>query len=182
MRKWRNIARVSATKNLSGELSVRFDASSPLLCLDSRVDIYLVPPRQDCPRCVHLSNINQTAEGKAEVCFSEINTIEVAHQLVGCNLLISSDDAKNQSRDLQEQFSDKMLIGWTLKDVNSDFVGTIVDTRDSFEQILLYVEDNNCFGDPFKQYLAPFAQDLLVELDLDKEVIVLDLPNGIFDL
>jgi ribosomal 30S subunit maturation factor RimM len=44
------------------------------------------------------------------------------------------------------------------------------------ENAIFIVEDND------KEFMLPATDDLILEFDLDKEVIVMELPEGILDL
>jgi len=55
-------------------------------------------------------------------------------------------------------------------------VGTIVQVDEQTENAIFIVED----GD--RELLLPASDDLIVEFDLDKKVMVMELPQGILDL
>jgi 16S rRNA processing protein RimM len=68
------------------------------------------------------------------------------------------------------------FIGFELRDSDGTRVGQISQVDEQTDNAIFMVED----GDT--EFLVPATDDLIVEFDLDKKVMVMNLPQGILDL
>ena len=68
------------------------------------------------------------------------------------------------------------FIGFELRDSDGTRVGQIVDVDEMTENAIFIVEDG------IAELMVPATDELIVEFDLDKKVMVMDLPQGILDL
>ena len=72
---------------------------------------------------------------------------------------------------------DENLIGYTVFDTNNEAIGVISDIDDSTENILFTVEDKD--GEII---YIPASEDFIKIIDDEKEIIIMDLPQGLIDL
>lgn len=66
--------------------------------------------------------------------------------------------------------------GFTLLNADGTVVGEIIDVDEQTENAIFIVERE---GD---EIMVPAADELIVEFDLDKSTMVMDLPQGLLDL
>ena len=68
------------------------------------------------------------------------------------------------------------FIGFELPDSDGTRVGEIIDVDEQTENAIFIVER----GD--SELMVPASDDLIVEFDIDKRLMVMDLPQGLLDL
>ncbi len=106
----------------------------------------------------------------AFVKFKDVDTQERASELTGCDVFFPCDlaDAENEAPILE------MLIGFKLIDANTKkLVGVITDINDQTANVLFEL-DNGA--------LIPASDELIMNIDTDREQIVMDIPDGLLEL
>lgn len=103
--------------------------------------------------------------------FKDINAKEEAEQYTNAPLLIES-----QLLDEDVQFTAMHFIGFTLLDQREKKVGTIIDIDDSTLNTLFLV-----LCEEGHEVLIPVADDLVQYIDAEKQVISLEIPEGLLD-
>ncbi len=68
------------------------------------------------------------------------------------------------------------LVGYELQNQKQEGVGEIVEVQDLNGSIVLLVIKEG------KEYLIPFHEELVLEIDSEKRVIVLSIPGGLLDI
>jgi 16S rRNA processing protein RimM len=68
------------------------------------------------------------------------------------------------------------FIGFTLTDADGTTVGEIVDVDEQTENAIFIIDRD---GD---ELMVPATDDLIVEFDMEKRLMVMDLPQGLLDL
>lgn len=68
------------------------------------------------------------------------------------------------------------FIGYKLYDLNKDILGKIIDVRYNSPQPLFIVEGNK------KTIQIPYVKELIVEIDRKKQIIHVDLPEGLTEI
>lgn len=111
----------------------------------------------------------------ALVKFCDIDTKEQAQELTGCDVYFS--------RELAEESQDAMSLNeaenFSLLDVNNDnrLIGTVKSVDYSTVNTLFNVETPDG-----KEIMIPASEDFIIDVDTERHIIVVDLPEGLLDL
>lgn len=97
--------------------------------------LYLVPPRIDVPRILHLSFFQETTFHSGQMEFAEIDSIDVAEQVLGCHLLMEANEAIARAL-----IDGSGLVGFQVIDAAAGPLGSVVDIMDSGAQQVLVIE------------------------------------------
>ena len=76
----------------------------------------------------------------------------------------------------QEAEEELGLIGYQIIDKSLGTVGEIVDINDLTENVLFIVDHDG------EEIMIPAADDLILEIDDEKETILMDLPQGLVNM
>lgn len=101
-----------------------------------------------------------------------VETETQAQKLAGLSVFVKNEDVTID----EESFDVRMLEGFVLFDQLKNQIGTISAVNDFSGNIIL---DVNYLG---KEIMIPFNEDFLVDFDLQKKLITLDLPDGLLNL
>jgi len=106
----------------------------------------------------------------ALVKFCDIDTQEQAATLTGCDVYFERKLADSD----EDSLSWAQIVGFVLVDANScKEVGKITSVDDSTANILFCIDDGK---------LIPASEDLIEEVDVERQRIVAKLPEGLMDL
>ncbi len=83
------------------------------------------------------------------------------------------DDDENN----EEGFYAEDLIGYDVKSTDSKLVGIIEDVDDTTDNVLFIIDT-----DLHQKVFVPVANDFIVDIDSDKRVLLLNLPDGLLEL
>ncbi|GGC55746.1 ribosome maturation factor RimM [Pedobacter quisquiliarum] len=163
------IGYITKTKGLKGEVQVYFEYDSPEL-LDLDV-VFAEISGKMVPYFVSVCKLqnNQTAN----ICFDDIDHIDKAQALVKKKIYLPLDKMPDRSDD---DFHYNDLIGFMVTDETLGELGEILDVNEypqHFVATMNYKE---------KEVLFPLNEDMILEIDLDEETILVDLPEGLLDL
>lgn len=142
---------VSLSPNVSSEL----DLSEPVFIFYDKL-----------PVPFFIESFTKRGKNRALVRLSGIETIDDAQEICGRDLYLEGD---------QEEIDDQPdLIGFVVKDQNSTTIGPILEIVDFSGNICISVkkESDNIY--------IPLHEDLILEIDRKKKVIILELPQGLF--
>ena len=158
---------------LSGEISATVDVElevfESLTCLVSEMDGIYVPFFVNASRPKTSETVLLTIDG--------IDNEQEAARLVNHEIFALKRDFRLESENMDaDGYPLDYFIGFELKGSDGTTVGEIVDVDEQTENAIFIVEDNG------KELLLPANDELIVEFDLGKKVIVMDLPQGILDL
>ena len=160
------IGRLGKTHCVKGEVSFHFDddifdrVEAEYLVLD--VDGILVPFFMESNR-FRSSNL-------AYVIFRDVDTMERAAELTGCDVYFPRELAATED----EMPILEMLVGFELVDAaNGQIVGRITDINDQTANVLFELDNG---------MLIPASDELILNVDTEKEEIVMDIPDGLLSL
>jgi 16S rRNA processing protein RimM len=185
MSSWANVATIGKAKNLKGGLLVYPREGLPFL-LEEGMSVTFVPPVLRTPRTGRVESISAQPSGAYLVCFDTIDSIELAERLQDHSCLVRKSDLPD---DFDHGLHD--LVGFTLLDPKAVLIGRIVALEENPAHPLLVVEHNTA---SLKDTLdassdqnatlvrVPLVEDFIVSLDDATKVLVMDLPEGLFDL
>lgn len=110
-----------------------------------------------------------------ESAIMKLNWIETetqAQKLAGFSVFIKNEEIEID----EESFDVRMLEGFILFDQLKNQIGTISAVNDFSGNIIL---DVIYLG---KEIMIPFNEDFLLDIDIQKKLITLDLPDGLLNL
>jgi 16S rRNA processing protein RimM len=110
--------------------------------------------------------------GRCVLKLREMDSIEAAEKIVGCEIGIWQDDLLAAE---SGSFYTFQLKGCAVFD-HEEFIGTITDVVDNGGVEILKVDHGT------EETLIPFAQSYLTKIDLDARRIDVDLPEGLRDI
>ena len=108
---------------------------------------------------------------KALVRLSDIRSYEEAEEIVGKAVYASEDSLGEEEPDEEDPAG---LVGWTLLHADGRTAGIITDFEDIPGNPCLYVESPDG-----QTAMVPLHEDLIRELDPEREILVMDLPDGL---
>ncbi len=76
--------------------------------------------------------------------------------------------------------SEMDLVGWKVCDTKAGYIGKIVDTITSSQQVVLII-NNNKDGEN-GEIMVPLHEDLIENSDIESKTITFQLPDGLLDL
>lgn len=109
------------------------------------------------------------ASGGFIIQFEWIDSMEKAEKLVGKEVLIEALLEEEDSEDYP-------IIGFVLKDLTSGTTGSVVDVRPLNHHPLLIVDINGV------DWMIPFVDEMIVEVNDQEKFISMKLPEGLLDL
>lgn len=163
------IGYITKTKGLKGEVQMYFEYDSPeLLDLDvvfAEINGKMVP--------YFVSSCKLQNNQTGNIYFDDIDHIDKAQILVKKKIYLPLDKMPDRSED---DFHYNDLIGFMVSDETLGELGEILDVNEypqHFVATMNYKE---------KEVLFPLNEDMILEIDLDEETILVDLPEGLLDL
>lgn len=158
---------------VAGEISATVDVEVELLqelsCLISDMDGIYVPFYVNACRPKAHETVLLTIDG--------ITTDQEAARLVNHDIFALKREFEQQSEDADaDGYPLDFFIGFMLQDNSGIVVGQIIDVDEQTENAIFIVSrDDN-------EVMVPASDDLIVEFDMDKKLMVMDLPHGLLEL
>lgn len=154
---------------ISATVDVDVDVLRALSCLVSDIDGIYVPFFVNGLRPKTADTVLLTIDG--------ITSEQEAARLVNHDIFALKRDYRQESDDaMADGYPLDYFIGFDLADNDGTRVGTICDVDEQTENAIFVVERD---GD---EVMVPATDELIVEFDLDRKVITMDLPIGILEL
>ena len=158
---------------VAGEISATVDVDWELLrelsCLVSDIDGIFVPFFVNAIRPKSGDTVLLTIDGIE-------NEKDVA-RLVNRDIYALKRDYRQESIDADaDGYPLDFFIGFELRDIDGSWVGEITDVDEQTENAIFIVERDG------SDLMVPASDDLIVEFDEDKKLMVMDLPTGLLDL
>ena len=158
---------------VAGEISATVDVDWELLrelsCLVSGIDGIFVPFFVNAIRPKSGDTVLLTIDGIE-------NEKDVA-RLVNRDIYALKRDYRQESIDADaDGYPLDFFIGFELQDSDGSWVGEITDVDEQTENAIFIVERDG------SDLMVPASDDLIVEFDIDKKLMVMDLPTGLLDL
>ncbi len=168
------IGRFNKPHGVAGEISATLFVDDALLrklpCVVAQMDGIFVP--------FFINSLRPKAAETVLLVIDGISTAQQAARLVNHDLYALKRDSLQHDHDDDDPdgYPLDYFIGFALQDSDGNCVGNIVDVNEQTENALFIVEN----GD--QELMVPAVDDLIVEFDTDKKVMVMELPEGILDL
>lgn len=162
------IGRIGKPHGLRGEVSFLFDDD----VFDTTDAEYLILETEGILVPFFMEEYRFHGNGSALVKFCDIDTVEQARELTGCDVFFP----RNLSTE-REELSWAQIIGFSLKDNNTGVVvGIIKDVDDTTMNILFEVETPDG-----QEVLVPANGDLVTDIDESQQIIYYDMPEGLLE-
>lgn len=160
------IGKITKAHGLKGEVNFMFTndtwdtADCDYLICD--IDGILVP--------FYIEEYRFKNDSTALVKFEDIDSVETADFLLGCDVYLEKKLAEQQD---EEEMPLNYFIGFRMEE-DGKFIGKIKDIDDSTENWLFIVEKEDG-----SEAMIPAHEDFIVGLDKEKRVMTVDLPIGL---
>ena len=106
--------------------------------------------------------------------FASYDSIETAKELAGYELAVPASERVALPKD---QFYEWELAGCHVETIDEKSIGVVSGVmRTGGVEILAVVNDAG------REFLIPMAQEICVEIDIDKQVVRVDPPAGLLEL
>lgn len=167
------IGRYNKPHGVAGEISatidVDLDTLQGLSCLVTDIDGIFVPFFVNACRPKSQETVLLTIDG--------IDNEKEVSRLVNHDIYALKRDYRQESLDSDaDRFPLDYFIGFELRDSDGQRVGEITDVDEQTENAIFIVDREGA------ELMVPATDELIVEFDLDKKVMVMDLPQGLLDL
>ena len=174
----RNIGSFIKPHGVKGEISAQLDYDidlSELRCIVINIDGINVP--------FFLNGVRPKSAHSVLVSIDGISTDSEVKEFAGKTISALKSDLDrimpDSSDDDEDAFYLDDLIGFALLDEQGKQLGTITDYDDSTANVLLKV----CpIEETSPEFFVPAANDLILDINPDKQTITIDIPEGIIDL
>ena len=158
---------------VSGEISASIDIDIDLLpsfeCLVADIDGIFVP--------FFVNSIRSKSTSTALLTIDGINSEKDASVLVNHTIYVMKDVYERMAEEADcDEYPLDYFIGFRVLNGDTE-VGEVSDINDATENVLFVVTRPDG-----SQVQLPAVDDLIVEINDDKQILVMDLPEGILDL
>ena len=158
---------------VAGEISATIDVDLEVLqqlsCLVSDMDGIFVPFYVNACRPKSSETFLLTIDG--------FNSEQEVSRLVNRDIFALKREFQQESEDADaDGYPLDFFIGFDLQDSDGTRVGTITDVDEQTENAIFIISRDD------EEIMVPASDDLIVEFDLDKKLMVMDLPKGLLDL
>ncbi len=163
------IGSILKPKGLKGELHiyVDFDGLENITFNTIFLDISgkLVP--------YFVESVKYLQKNAAYLFLEDVDTIEKASVLAKKDIYLPN---KLKPKKKKSDFTLFDLVGFTAVDENEGELGVITEVHDYPQQILAAVTYKNC------EVLFPLNEEIIKSIDVVKEIVLVDLPEGLLDI
>ncbi|MCF0206814.1 MAG: 16S rRNA processing protein RimM, partial [Bacteroidales bacterium] len=163
------IAQVSKVYGLKGHLSIKFHDSFSAKLFNEEIPVFLLIEGMPVPFFVE---DYKNSGGYTATKFKFINSATEAEKFVDAKVLICSDDIEDD-----DEFEDEYeMVGYKVFDTNHGYIGDIVDFN--------LIPGNPVFETDFngKSIIIPYTEDIVVDINDEKEEVYINAPNGLIDI
>ena len=163
------IGRLLKTHGLNGEMT--FSTTTTLL---DEIEIpYLILEPEGIAVPFFIEEVRMKSGETGLIKFEGIDSGEQAREYVGLTLYLPNEYLEEMDETDEEA---GYFVGFEVVDENHGKIGTITDVDQSTENILFVIETD---GD---EILIPAVEEYITDIDHEKKIIRLRLPDGLLDL
>ncbi len=154
---------------ISATVDVDLDVLQQLSCLVSDMDGIYVPFFINSCRPKGAETVLLTVDG--------FDSQQEVARLVNHDIYALKRDYRQESDDADaDGYPLDYFIGFELQDSDGTVVGQITDVDEQTENAIFIIDRDG------SQLMVPATDELIVEFDLDKRLMVMDLPQGLLEL
>jgi 16S rRNA processing protein RimM len=163
------IARIAKPRGLRGEVSADILTDFPERFEDLETVIALLPDGERRELKIEDFRFHQS---RILLKFGGIDSIEAAEQLRNAEICVPETETVALEED---EFYDWELIDCSVKTVEGETIGVVKELmRTGGTEILVVAGEE-------KDFLIPFAETICTEIDIEKKLIRVDLPEGLLE-
>jgi 16S rRNA processing protein RimM len=163
------VGSILKTKGLKGEMQAYVDFDN-LADIDFET-IFIELAGKLTPYFVE--SIKYQQKNAAYLYLEDVDTIEKASILVKRDIYLSN---KLKPKKKKSDFTLKDLKGFTAVDVNEGELGEITAIHEYPQQLIAAVTYKSC------EVLFPLNEEIITGIDVVKEIVTVDLPEGLLDI
>ncbi|MCI5082966.1 MAG: ribosome maturation factor RimM [Saprospiraceae bacterium] len=157
---------------VKGEVKVHID--TPFLDDAKKAEVFFIETKgQALPYFLEKLQFGNQIIAK----FEDVASKEDAAQITGQNLYLREEDISEQESqefDLDKDFA--FFKGFLIKDMEHGDIGLISEVVEYPQQIMAFVELED------REIIIPLNEFFIQDIDLDNNIILMELPDGILDL
>ncbi|CAN5186323.1 ribosome maturation factor RimM [soil metagenome] len=120
-----------------------------------------------------VESIKYLQKNAAYLFLEDVDTIEKASLLSRKDIYLPN---KQKPKKRKQEFTLKDLKGFTAVDVNEGELGIITNIHEYPQQLIAAVTFKNC------EVLFPLNEEIIKGIDVVKEILTIDLPEGLLDI
>ena len=158
------IAQVLKSNGRDGELLLGFVGIAPE-DIDTEEPVFI--EFDGLPVPFYFESFTQRGNSRALVRLTGVHDLTDADELAGAALLVEDDLYEDEETD---------LTGWTVLDADGTRVGTVSGHEDIPGNPCIWVETGH------GEVLVPLHEELVLEVDEEKETLRMEIPEGLLDL
>jgi 16S rRNA processing protein RimM len=165
------VARIARTRGLRGELVADLLTDFPGR-FESLESVIAIAP--DGSRCSLQIEEHWFQAKRIIFKFAGYDSIDEARELAGFQLAVPAGDRIELPKD---QFYEWELAGCRVETTDGESIGLVREVMRTGGVEILVVA-----GDAGGEFLIPLAQEICVEIDIDKKLVRVDPPEGLLEL
>ena len=105
--------------------------------------------------------------------FAGYDSVEAARSLIGCELAVPESERIELPAD---QFYTWELIGCRVETIAGEEIGVVRDVTPTGSAEILVIDGHN------RELLVPMAEEICVEIDIERKLIRVDPPEGLLEM
>ena len=163
------IGQINKPHGVNGELSFTFSSD----VFDNEEIPYLIMEIEGIPVPFFIDEYRFKTNSTGLIKFQDISSEEAARELNGLTIYVLKkylDKVENEEIELA------YFVGFTLIDVNAGEIGVISEVDETTENTLFVIPKDD------DELLIPVGEDYISEIDHDKKIITVNLPDGLLEL
>ena len=160
---------ITRKHGLKGEVGIFIDADDPLF-YENMESVFLKIKDELVPFFIEKITLQNN---KGIVKFEEIDTLEDAEKLMGCEMYLPQDILPDLG---ENKFYYHEIIGYSLNDKFHGAIGKITDIYTNGNQDLIAAEFQQ------KEILIPIIDELILSVDKKEKILHVQLPDGLIDI
>lgn len=166
------IGTITKVHGLKGEVQV---ALTDTVFDDVEQCEYLVVPMDGIFVPFFIESYRMRGETGALMLFEGIDSADKASAMCGLPVYFDRRCFTAEEADEYDEAAEEEqgLIGYKIIDINLGEIGEITDINDQTANVLFIVND---------EIMIPAADELIVDIDDEKQVVIMQLPQGLLDL
>ncbi len=152
----------------------RFSLSLELKDADNFPKVLFIDQKgSPLPYFVASAVVNANGE-EGIISFEEVTSREAGRSIANCEFLLKEKDLDKYFEE-EEEDEWQALIGYTLKGEDGTVLGEITDVIDNTIQPVAVFTLNG------HEIMVPLAEELIVEIDDEKELVIIRVPEGLIE-
>lgn len=166
------IAKTVKTRGLRGELAAEILTDFPER-FETTKSVVVVEPNGE-RRELELASF-WFQKNRVILKFAGFDSIETAEQLINCEICVPETEAVELEKD---EFYDWQLAGCAVETIEGARIGLVREIMRTGGTEILVVDGQT---DEKKDFLIPFATKICFDVDVEKKLIRVDVPDGLLE-